>query len=149
MLEINQCGLSSSSEMGGASNSSSCVQATLKMLYFMLFCCCTWSTAMVLPTEPLFSKHTATFNVTNPMYLQNIKPKKVLGVLEEAFREVLADVQNETHSITDEEEDRRRRRRRRMLQANRDMLTLMEKRKKRLKANLIKAKNNHFSSKTV
>ncbi|KAK6101435.1 hypothetical protein QQG55_4595 [Brugia pahangi] len=99
--------------MGGASNSSSCVQATLKMLYFMLFCCCTWSTAMVLPTEPLFN------------------------------------VQNETHSITDEEEDRRRRRRRRMLQANRDMLTLMEKRKKRLKANLIKAKNNHFSSKTV
>uniref|UniRef100_A0AAF5PPY3 BZIP domain-containing protein n=1 Tax=Wuchereria bancrofti TaxID=6293 RepID=A0AAF5PPY3_WUCBA len=111
--------------MGGASNSSSCVQATLKTLYFMLFCCCTWSTAM------------------------NIKPKKVLGVLEEAFREVLADVQNETYSITEEEEDRRRRRRRRMLQANRDMLTLMGKRKRRLKADLIKAKNNHSPSKTV
>lgn len=67
------------------------------------------------------------------MYLENIKPKKVLDVLEEVFKEVLTEVQNETYSVVDEKEDQHRRRRRR-LQNNRDMLTLTGNRKRSLKS---------------
>lgn len=132
MMTANQFGSSSSSKMR-ASDASSCIQIALKMLYFALFCYCCCTTALVLPTQSLFQKHTATFNVTNPMYLENIKPKKVLDVLEEVFKEVLTEVQNETYSVVDEKEDQHRRRRRR-LQNNRDMLTLTGNRKRSLKS---------------
>ncbi|EFO21150.1 hypothetical protein LOAG_07339 [Loa loa] len=144
-MTVNQCGLSSSSKMR-ASYGSSSIQTALKMFYFALSCYCGCTTAMVLPTQSLFNKQTATFNVTNPVYLQNIKPKKVLAVLEETFKEVLAETQNETSSITDQGENHRRRR---MLQTDRNMLTLTGNQERRLKTKRIKAIINHFPSKAV
>lgn len=125
-MAVNQYGWSSSSRMR-AFDASGCFLAALKALWFVLSSCCTSTTAMVLPTQSLFNRHTATFNVTNPIHLQNIKPKKVLAVFEEAFREVLADVQNEASDTKEQKEKQRRYRHRRhhhrMLHTDKDLVT--------------------------
>ncbi|KAL4002725.1 hypothetical protein ACH3XW_4640 [Acanthocheilonema viteae] len=60
----------------------------------------------------MFRKYTGTFNVTNPMYFENIKPNKILEIFEDAFKEVLAQVQNETYSMTDGKKSQQLRHRR-------------------------------------
>ncbi|KAM3723296.1 Acyl-coenzyme A oxidase [Dirofilaria immitis] len=116
---------------------SNCMSVALKMLHVALICYCSYAVATPLPTkESLFKKHTAVFNVTNPMFLENIKPEKVLTMLEDVFREVLEEIKNETYDKIDKQG--RQHRRRRMLQIDWNVPKLIENRKRSLKADRIK-----------
>uniref|UniRef100_A0A0R3RK91 Uncharacterized protein n=1 Tax=Elaeophora elaphi TaxID=1147741 RepID=A0A0R3RK91_9BILA len=78
----------------------------------------------------------------------NIKPKRMLKVIENVFKEVLVELPSETYITTDQTENRRRRRRH-VLDTNKDMLKLGEKRKRSLKTNRFKTMINRSQPKAI
>ncbi|VDK73490.1 unnamed protein product [Onchocerca ochengi] len=90
--------------------------------------------AMPTVTGKLFKKQTAVFEITNPIYMENIRGERVLSMVEDVINETIDEILNGVYGTVE-----RRRRIRRMLQ---EMPTLIEKRKRNRKADQLKTVAN-------
>ncbi len=111
-----------------------CSHVALKMLCVVLVCYCSYVAAMPTVTGKLFKKQTAVFEITNPIYMENIRGERVLSMVEDVINETIDEILNGVYGTVE-----RRRRIRRMLQ---EMPTLIEKRKRNRKADQLKTVAN-------
>ncbi|VDP14660.1 unnamed protein product [Onchocerca flexuosa] len=116
-----------------------CSRVALKMLYIALLCYCSYVAAMPSTTGELFKRRTAIFQITNPIYMDNIRGGKILSLVEDVMNETIDEILNGVYGTVE-----RRRRIRRML---REMPTLIKKRKRNQKADQLKAVANRFHPK--